>query len=201
MKKNVILIFDPAHGVNILGKCSPDGTHREYTWSRERIKALKTICTSLGYEVYVTTDSENEPGLSKRRNFATQIRKGKRKILISLHNNAKGADGKWHDARGFAIYTTKGVTKADTCADIIFKQFQEDFPNLKARMYKNANLERDFEENFTVLMGADYMGVLIEWLFQDNLMDVELLKDPETNKRFEDSLVKAIEKINGYFAK
>ena len=61
--------------------------------------------------------------------------------------------------------------------------------------------DKDFEENFTVLMGADYMGVLIEWLFQDNLMDVEILKDPETNKRFEDSLVKAIEKINDYFGK
>ena len=201
MKKNIILVFDPAHGADVLGKCSPDGTHREYLWSRERVKALKNICTSLGYEVYVTTDSINEPGLSKRKNFATQIRKGQRKLLLSLHNNAAGNGGKWLNARGYAVYTTKGVTKADTCADIIFKQFQNDFPELKGRMYKNVDLERDFEENFTVLMGADYMGVLIEWLFQDNLMDVEILKDPETNKRFEDSLVKAIEKINDYFGK
>ena len=201
MKKNIILVFDPAHGADVLGKCSPDGTHREYLWSRERVKTLKAVCTSLGYEVYVTTDSINEPGLSKRKNFATQIRKGQRKHLLSLHNNAAGNGGKWHNARGYSVYTTKGVTKADTCADIIFKQFQKDFPELKGRMYKDVDLERDFEENFTVLMGADYMGVLIEWLFQDNLMDVEILKDPETNKRFEDSLVKAIEKINDYFGK
>lgn len=201
MKKNIIIIFDPAHGIDVLGKRSPDGTHREYLWSRERIKALKTICTSLGYEVYVTTDSEKEPGLSKRKNFATQIRKGERKLLLSLHNNAVGTDGKWHDARGFSVYTTKGITKADTCADIIFNQFRKDFPEVKARIYKDVPLERDFEENFTVLMGVGYMGVLIEWLFQDNLKDTESLRDPTVNKKFEDSLVKAIEEINDYFGK
>lgn len=201
MKKNIILVIDPAHGINVAGKCSPDGLHREYLWSRERVKALKATCISLGYEVYVTTDSENEPGLSKRKNFATQIRRGERKLLLSLHNNAAGSDGKWHNARGYSVFTTKGVTKADTCADIIYKQLRKDFPELKGRMYKDSDLERDFEENFTVLMGSDYMGVLIEWLFQDNLKDVELLKDSEVNKKFEGSLVKAIEKINDYFGK
>ena len=48
-------------------------------------------------------------------------------------------------------------------------------------------------------MGADYMGVLIEWLFQDNKDDVELLMDSEMNRRFESSIVDAIESINDYF--
>lgn len=199
MKKNIVLILDPAHGIDVLGKGSPDGSHREYQWSRNRVRAIKAICISLGYEVYVTTESENEPGLSKRKNFASQIRRGERKLLLSLHNNAKGNGTNWESARGFSVYTTKGVTKADNCADIIFKQLRSDFPKLKARMYKDVDLERDFEENFTVLMGADYMGVLVEWLFQDNKEDVELLKDHETNKLFEDSIVRAIEKINDYF--
>lgn len=199
MKKNIVIILDPAHGANVKGKCSPDNRHREYRWSRDRVKALVPVLTNLGYEVYVTTDSENEPGLSKRKNFATQVRKGAKKLLLSLHNNAAGADGKWHDARGFSVYTTKGVTKADTCADIILGQFQKDFPTFKARMYKNVTLERDFEENFTVLMGADYMGVLIEWLFQDNKEDVEVLTNPEMSRKFENSIVDAIETINDYF--
>ena len=66
-------------------------------------------------------------------------------------------------------------------------------------MYKNVTLERDFEENFTVLMGTDYMGVLIEWLFQDNKDDVEVLTNPEMNRKFENSIVDAIETINDYF--
>lgn len=201
MKKNLVIILDPAHGADVKGKCSPNGEHREYRWSRDRIKSISPMLINLGYEVFTTTDSENEPGLSKRKNFATQVRNREKKLLLSLHNNAAGADGKWHSARGFAVYTTKGVTKADVCADILFAQFQKDFPELKGRMNRNVYLEKDFEENFTVLMGAGYMGVLIEWLFQDNKEDVELLKDSEMNRKFESSIVDAIERINDYFNK
>ena len=69
------------------------------------------------------------------------------------------------------------------------------------RPYSHEYLGKDFEENFTVLMGSGYMGVLIEWLFQDNEEDVKKLEDIVINKRFEDSLMDAIEKINDYFSK
>lgn len=197
--KNIVIILDPAHGADVLGKCSPDGRHREFLWSRERVKSIKSILTDLGYEVYVTTESENEPGLSRRRNFATQIRKGEKKLFLSLHNNAAGSGNKWMGATGVEVYTTPGVTKADICADFILGQFKKDFPEIKMRYNRDAYLERDKEAKFTVLMGAGYMGVLIEWLFQDNKDDVELLMDSEMNSKFEGSIVDAIEKINNYF--
>lgn len=199
--KNVIIILDPAHGADVPGKCSPDGKHREYRWSRDRIKFLKVTLMNLGYEVYVTTESENEPGLSRRKNFATQIRHGKRKLLVSLHNNGAGNNGKWMSASGVEVYTTPGVTNSDICADFILRQLQKDFPTFKMRFNKDTHLERDKEAKFTVLMGADYMGVLVEWLFQDNKTDVEKLLDPKINRDFEVSIVKAIEQINNYFGK
>ena len=198
MKKNIIIILDPAHGADVKGKRSPDGRHREFAWSRARVKSLRAILTDLGYEVYVTTESENEPGLSKRKNFATQIRKGEKKLLLSLHNNAAGSSG-WMTTRGVEVYTTPGITKADICADYILGQLKKDFPEIKMRYNRDVKLERDKEAKFTVLMGADYMGVLIEWLFQDNKDDVELLMDSETNRKFEGSIVDAIENINDYF--
>lgn len=201
MKKNIVIILDPAHGADVKGKRSPDGKHREYRWSRDRIADIKTILTSMGYEVYVTTESENEPGLSKRKNFATQVRPGARKLLLSLHNDASGDGTKWMDANGFSVWTTKGVTDADRCADIILERFRKNFPDIKIREYVKSELNKDFEANFTVLMGSGYMGVLIEWLFQDNKTDVERLMDVTINKRFEDSLVDAIEEINDYFSK
>lgn len=191
MKKNVIIILDPAHGADVKGKRSPDGRHREFAWSRARVKAIRLILTSLGYKVYVTTESENEPGLSKRRNFATQICGGERKLLLSLHNNAAGSGDKWMSARGAEVYTTPGATDADICADYISNQFKKDFPEVKVRPNKEAR--------FAVLMGSGYMGVLVEWLFQDNKDDVELLMDSEMNRRFESSIVDAIEGINNYF--
>lgn len=199
MKKNIVVILDPAHGADVKGKCSPDGRHREFAWSRKRVKSLRVILNDLGYEVYVTTESENEPGLSKRKNFATQLRKGEKKLLLSLHNNAAGSGSKWMSARGVEVYTTPGITKADICADYILTQLKKDFPEIKMRYNRDVRLERDKESKFTVLMGADYMGVLVEWMFQDNKEDVELLEDSEMNRKFESSIVDAIENINNYF--
>ena len=201
MKKNIVIILDPAHGADVAGKRSPDGRHREYKWSRDRIHNLRTILISMGYEVFLTTESENEIGLSKRKNFASQIRQGEKKLLISLHNNAAGNGVDWCSASGVEAFTTPGITDADVCADFILKRFKKDFPELKMRFKKDSYLERDKEESFTVLMGSGYMGVLIEWLFQDNKIDVERLEDSAVNRRFEDSLVDAIEEINDYFGK
>ena len=39
--RKLIVILDPAHGSDVKGKRSPDGTHLEYIWSREICKKLK----------------------------------------------------------------------------------------------------------------------------------------------------------------
>lgn len=197
--KNIVIILDPAHGSNVKGKCSPNHVHKEYIWSRERVKNIKTLLLSRGYRVFTTTESEEEPGLTKRKNYATQICKGSKKLLLSLHNNAAGSDGKWHSAQGVCVFTTKGVTRSDRCAQIILDRFEKDFPELHIRRYLREDLYEDFEENFTVLTGSSYMACLVEWLFQDNMEDYERLKDPKMNSRFETSLVEAIEEINNYF--
>ena len=193
--KNLVIILDPAHGADVKGKCSPDGTHKEYLWSRERVHKLETMLIAAGYKVFLTTDSDNEPGLSKRKEVASKI-EGSKKLLISLHNNAAGDGSQWLKARGIAVYTTKGETKSDECAEVIIRHFEKDFPELKMRKYSPKKMEEDFEENFTVLMGSNYMAVLIEWLFQDNKEDVELLGNPSVNRRMEYSLLDAIEEIN-----
>lgn len=198
--KNIVIILDPAHGKDVSGKRSPDGRHLEYLWSRNRVKEVSQLLIDRGYEVFVTTTSENEPGLSKRKNFASQVKKGHRKLLVSLHNNASGVTMEWRSASGVSVYTTKGVTDADTCADIIINRFEKDFPDEKIRKYSLKPLGKDFEENFTVLMGSGYMGVLIEWLFQDNKTDVEKLQSDDYNKKFVASLVESIEEINKHFS-
>lgn len=197
--KALVIILDPAHGADVKGKCSPDERHREYLWSRDRCFSLRNTLTSLGYEVYMTTESINEPGLNIRKKFATNIAKGKKKLLLSLHNNAAGSFNKWMQARGVEVYTTPGITDSDICAGILLKHIAKDFPQFKIRMNKDSFLNRDKEQRFTVLMGAGYMGVLVEWLFQDNKDDVEALLDNNINIKLESSIVAAIEEINAYF--
>ena len=182
-------ILDPAHGRNVIGKMSPDGLHKEYEWSRKRCKELERILKDNGYKVEYTTTSDNEPGLTFRKNIASSLKaNGLTKLLISLHNNGAGDGTQWLNATGVEIYTTPGKTKSDDYAKIVYDQLQKDFPNLKFRGLKEAD--------FTVLKGSGYYAMLIEWLFQDNKKDIELLEDDKINKKLINSIFIAIETIN-----
>ena len=196
-RKKLVIILDPAHGSDTPGKCSPDGIHREYKWSRKVLKDLEKRLKDNGYRVEYTTISENEPGLNYRKNIASTLKidKDQTKFLLSLHNNAAGDGSKWMNARGIEIFTTKGQTKSDEYADIIMKQLMKDFSDLTFRTDKSDG-DLDKESNFTVLIGSGYYAVLLEWLFQDNEDDVELLDCSICNKNLTYSLYKAIETIN-----
>lgn len=202
MERKLVIILDPAHGKDVSGKCSPDKSHYEYKWSRERCKEIELILKSLGFKVFYTSESENEIGLSKRKSNANSINiSGKEvKFLLSLHNNAAGSDNQWHDATGIEIWTSPGKTISDFFADKLFEGFKQYFPDNKPVRYRyneNSDLNRDKEEKFTVLMG-NYAACLIEWLFQDNKNDVKLLNDKDTNKKFEDAIVEGILYIDDY---
>ncbi len=196
--KKLVIILDPAHGSNVAGKCSPDGRHKEYKFSRDVLSRVYGKLVSLGFRVEYTNTSEKEIGLLKRQENANKIKvePGQTKFLFSLHNDAAGDGSKWMRARGFSFYTSVGNTKSDIFGNIIFDQLREDFYPLKARMWKKSH--PGFEKNFTVLMGKTYYAVLLEWLFQDNKQDVENLVSPATQEDLVNSLVKAFLKIEAY---
>lgn len=194
----LIVILDPAHGAEVPGKRSPDGTHREYQWSRQICNALFDKLQAAGIEVVQTNGGNTEIGLSKRAKFATAYPKdtGQTKLLVSIHNNAAGSGATWLKARGWSVYTSKGVTYSDKLAEVVIETLTKDFPELTKRYYAPGENNKDFEENFTVLMGSGYAAMLIEWLFQDNQEDLEVIKDETTNARLVNSLLNALKSIN-----
>ena len=181
--KKLVLILDPAHGEETPGKRSPDGKHREYKWSRNILKKLDCLLKQNDYRVEYTTTTDNEPGLTIRKNFASNLKvdSNQTKLLISLHNNAAGNGSQWMKASGIEVFTTVGQTKSDTYAEIVINQLQKDFAELKFRL-DTSDGDKDKEENFTVLTGSGYTAMLIEWLFQDNKEDVEYLLSDEGRK-------------------
>lgn len=201
--KKLVIILDCAHGADVKGKCSPDGTHREYKWSRLICGKLRNKLESLGYRVEYTNKTENEIGLSQRKNIANNIKinSDQVKFLISLHNNAAGNGSNWTNATGFEIFTSKGQTLSDKFAQVIMSNLQKDFPESNGFKHRVDLTDGDLdkEENFTVLMG-NYYGILLEWLFQDNKEDVKLLNDEIINNKLIDSLVKSINYINDNFS-
>ena len=201
--KKLVIILDCAHGADVKGKCSPDGTHREYKWSRLICGKLRDKLESLGYRVEYTNKTENDIGLSQRKNIANNIKinSDQVKFLISLHNNAAGNGSNWTNATGFEIFTSKGQTLSDKFAQVIMSNLQKDFPESNGFKHRVDLTDGDLdkEENFTVLMG-NYYGILLEWLFQDNKEDVKLLNDEIINNKLIDSLIKSINYINDNFS-
>lgn len=191
--KKFAIILDAAHGEETPGKRSPDGTFREYKWSRELITYLTGLLKTAGYDVYESNSTDREIGLSKRAENANKI--NRKKILISLHSDAAGMGKEWMGARGYSVYTTKGQNNSDKVAEVILNNLQKDFPELKGR-FDNSDGDKDKEANFTLLVKANCPAVLVEWCFQDNLEDVEILKNPEYNIKLGKSLFNAIEEIN-----
>ena len=194
--KKLIIILDPAHGSDVAGKRSPDGLHREYKWSREICADLKVIFEALGYEVHYTNYLDTEIGLSERRKRAEVIKTDKTKVLLSIHNNAAGDGSKWLNARGFEIWTRKGFDKADVLAELIFQATKEWFPEIKHRYATDSEYQRDKEGNLYMTKSDKYLGVLLEWGFQDNKQDFEILQNNKYNKALADCIVDAVEAFN-----
>lgn len=192
MKKYTI-ILDAAHGEETPGKRSPDGTFREYKWSRDRIKDLKQLLEESGFEVFESNSTNREIGLSKRAANANKIKRTN-KLFISIHSNASG-NGTWELGRGYSVYTTKGKTKSDLIAEHIMNQFKIDFPELRPRVDKSDG-DLDIEENFTVIAKTECPAVLVEWLFQDNKEDLKLLMNSDYNTKFVSSLLTTIKKLD-----
>lgn len=196
MARRLLPIIDFAHGSDVAGKQSPDGRHKEYLWSRKVGKMLAERLKREGFEVAFTNTKDTEIGLSRRKEIANNLDapRGGTKFLLSLHNNAAGMGNEWCTARGFEIYTAKGQTRSDLFATVIFEQLQEDFPTADGYKHRtdSSDGDPDKEANFTVLMGNNYWGVLLEWLFQDNPDDVALLEDDSVNQKLVESLTKAL---------
>lgn len=199
-ERNIVVIIDYAHGKDVSGKQSPDGSHKEWEWSREVGLMLSKKLQIEGYQVHYSNPLDIEIGLSKRKEFATnlQIPEGKVKFLISLHNNAAGSGNEWKDASGIEIYTSPGQTTSDKFAEEIMNELEAKFPHFKYRV-DTTDGDKDKEAKFTVLMGSGYYACLLEFLFQDNKNDLKFIKSTKTKYQLVTALTKAIDKMDQIF--
>lgn len=104
------ILIDNGHGDNTPGKCSPDGRLREYAWSRECAKRLVAALKKKGYDAELITPEASDVKLQTRVSRVNNICKavGARNcLLVSIHNNASGSDGKWKDACGWSVFVSK----------------------------------------------------------------------------------------------
>lgn len=170
------ILIDNGHGHNTAGKRSPDGTLLEYSWARSVSYMICDLLQAEGFDAKLLVPELWDVPLSTRCARANQYNK-KNTILVSIHVNAAGNGSKWMKARGWSIFTTKGITEADKLAECIWQQASKTFKApLTVRSYSSAKMGHDYEENFYILLHTYCPAVLIENFFMDNKEDCEYLK-------------------------
>jgi N-acetylmuramoyl-L-alanine amidase len=226
-KEDIVVALGTAHLITTPGKCSPDKKFREPIYSREIISEVKPIISDVyGIKCFVDYEpleptkemksssykTEQIRELNYRVNFVNSLcdKYGASNVIyISLHNDAAGADNKWHDAGGFTVYTTRGTTISDklsesmyTAADSTLKYYRERFEDLKKKGLYGKNQkpfredktdgDRDKEADFYVIRKTRCASVLIEAMFQDNKADVEFLLSDEGRHGIERTIIEGI---------
>ena len=174
----MLILLDPAHGHNTLGKRSPDGTLLEYAYTRDLARQVVKILKSRGYDSELLVPEDDDIPLServRRTNAHCQALGKSNVLLISLHINAAGDGTRWHTATGWSCYTCKGQTESDRLADCLYKAAEQILKNQVIRTDYARDGDPDWEENFYILSKSHCGAVLTENFFMDNHSDLDFI--------------------------
>lgn len=171
----MIVLIDNGHGKDTAGKRSPDGRLLEYQYAREIAKRLAKELWERSIDAVLITPEENDVLLNERCRRANKYG-SKGVLLVSIHCNAAGADGKWHDAHGWAAYVSKNASvNSKTLARCLIKAANGQ--GLSVREY--ARQVPYWTQNLAICRDTKCPAVLTENLFQDNRADVDYLLSEE----------------------
>lgn len=178
------IFLDNGHGIDTKGKCSPDGRLREYRWAREVVKRLQAALLERGHDTRILVPEETDVPLTTRINRVNEVCRGigsPNCLLVSVHNNAAGGDGKWHDGRGFSVFVSKKASANSKKLASIFTDLA-----LERKMTGNRSVPSCkywtwswTPKDIAILKNTHCPAVLTENFFQDNKEDVEYLLSEE----------------------
>lgn len=138
---------------------------------------LRSSKPELNIVTTVDADDPRDLSLSYRVRVANRFNP-KETIFISIHSNA--FNGK---AKGFEIFTSKGVTKSDSLAEHIANKIEPYYKTLNLKLrFDFSDGDKDKEVDFYVLRKTRCPAVLLECLFFDNYDEYKLLINPEFQK-------------------
>lgn len=107
------VLIDNGHGEDTRGKCSPDGRLREYAYCREIAQRVSRALTLRGVDTLLLVPERTDTPLKERvrkvNGWAKKLG-SQNVVLVSIHNNAAGADDKWHSATGFSVFVSNNAS-------------------------------------------------------------------------------------------
>lgn len=185
------VLIDNGHGIDTAGKKSPDSRLFEWKYTRDIAKMLEEALKAEGIESErITKDSIDIP-LSERTHKANRIaRQGD--VLISIHNNAAGADGKWHSACGFSAHVS---LNASAKSKALAKCLWDAAIALGLKGNRSVPACGYIAQNLAICRDTKCPAVLTENLFQDNAADVDFLTSDAGKKAIVQLHVDGIKKF------
>jgi N-acetylmuramoyl-L-alanine amidase len=169
------ILLDNGHGENTRGKHSPDKRVREWAYTREVVHDIAEYLGKMGHDVYLVTPEDRDVPLAervRRVNEQCKLYGAKNCLLISVHLNAAGGDGKWHSAQGFSAHVARNASSSSKrLAQLLWTEA------IKNGMKGNRCVppEKYIVQNLAMCRDTNCPAVLTENMFQDNRDDVEFL--------------------------
>ena len=168
------ILIANGHGFDTAGKCSPDGSLKEYAWAREIARCIVEKLTAQGYDAQRIVTEDIDVPLAERCRRVNAVCKehgAANVLLVSVHNNA-AANGGWQKARGWSVWVyTQAGDKSKRLAQLLYAEAARQ--GLKGN--RSVPACHYWEANFYILKNTACPAVLTENLFQDNREDVAYL--------------------------
>ena len=178
------ILIDNGHGRETPGKCSPDGHFKEYQYTREIAAAVVAHLQYRDFDAQLLVPEFEDIPLKERVKRVNRWcdKLGRDNVmLVSIHVDAAGSDGQWHNASGWSCYTSPGLTASDHLATALYRAAEKYLPGHKLRTdYSDG--DPDKESGFFILKYTRCAAALVECGFMDNRESLAFLESPEGKK-------------------
>lgn len=185
-------LLDNGHGKTTPGKRSPvwaDGTQLfEWEFNRDIVRRIAAKLKADGVKFEILVPEETDVSLQERCRRANLYQLMYNNcVLFSIHGNAGGGTG-WE------CYTSKGTTKADEIATLLYNEAEKEFTGWKIRK-DYTDSDADKEANFYILKHTVCPAVLTENFFFDNEKDCKLMLSEAGRERIAKIHINVIKKL------
>ena len=173
---SIKIALDAGHGLNTLGKQTPDSI-KEWTLNDKVRDKVVELLSEYDVEIIHTDNDEGtvDESLSSRVNKYVSAGVA---AFVSIHHNA--FTGNWNGATGVEVYTDKNPTAKDTqLATLIYNKMVA-YTGLKGRGIKKAN--------FYVINQNKLPAILVEGGFMDGTNDYKVI----TSEAGQDAYARAV---------
>lgn len=185
------ILIDNGHGAETPGKRSPDGSLREYAYTRQIADRVVSQLQKADIEAVRIVLEESDVSLQERVARANKIYAdtNKQAVLISIHCNAMGSGEQWMAAHGWSVFVD---TIASDKSRLLATEIAKVAKSKKVVVRQQSPDSLYWTSNLYICKHTNCPTILIENFFQDNKGDVAFLLSEEGMKCVTDIAVEGV---------